>query len=63
MVYLCCGENSFIEKMAENERAHFAILLNPLATAINKIESGIDIENSQKQLIDEGKKLCRTYKL
>ena len=57
------GENSFIEKMAENERAHFAILLNPLATAINKIESGIDIENSQKQLIDEGKKLCRTYKL
>ena len=63
MVYLCCGENSFIEKMAENERAHFAILLNPLANAINKIESGIDIENSQKQLIDEGKKLCRTYKL
>ena len=52
-----------IEKMAENERAHFAILLNPLATAINKVEAGIDIENSQKQLIDEGKKLCRTYKL
>lgn len=63
MVYLCCGEKSFIEKMAENERAHFAILLNPLATAINKVEAGIDIENSKKQLIDEGKKLCRTYKL
>lgn len=63
LVYLCCGKLSIVETIAENERAHLAISLCPLATVANKIESGIDVENSQRQLIEEVEKLCHIYKL
>ena len=52
------------EKRKElNEHTKFAIRLSTLATCVNKIDAGIDIENSYHKLLEEVKALCLNYRL
>lgn len=57
-----CTHDSIMDTVRESEKMHFSILLSPLATYINKIDSGVDVENARRLLKEEVKNLCRIYK-
>ena len=49
--------------LLENQKQCFAIQLNALGTHINKIRSGIDVDNACNALMEGVEKLCHIYKL
>ena len=51
------------EALANNRLQQLCIRINALATRVNKIEAGIDIEQSRLDLQEGVKQLCRDFRL
>ena len=63
MIIDFCRAESPVDAAIQNEHTKFAIRLSTLATCVNKIDAGIDVENSYHKLLEEVKALCLNYRL
>ena len=63
MIIDFCRAESPVNTAIQNEYAKFSIRLSILSTCVNKIDAGIDIENSYHKLLEEVKVLCLNYRL